>query len=78
VAYSIRRQAGGAVVRNRLRRRERAIVTQLARELPAGAYVVSSDASATTLGFEELKVAMSRALQKATTASQPLAGGADR
>ena len=40
VAYAINRQVGSAVVRNRLRRRLRAIVSEQAASLPIGAYVV--------------------------------------
>ncbi len=51
-----------------LRRRMRAIVAEQAADLPIGAYVVRScDRTARTLEFDELKVAMSRALEKATS-----------
>jgi ribonuclease P protein component len=66
VAYSISRQVGGAVVRNRLRRRLRAIVSEQAAGLPPGAYVVGSGPGGPLLEFDELKVAMSRALEQAT------------
>ena len=66
VAYAINRQVGNAVVRNRLRRRMRAIMAEQAPSLPVGAYVVSTGPTGRTLGFDELKVAMSQALEKAT------------
>ncbi len=66
MAYAINRKVGNAVVRNRLRRRLRAIMAEQAASLPAGAYVVRTGPAGSSLGFDELKVAMSRALEKAT------------
>jgi ribonuclease P protein component len=66
VAYAIGRHVGPAVTRNRLRRRLRAIVAEGNGQLPPGAYVVRSTSEGADLGFSELKVAMSRALNKAT------------
>jgi ribonuclease P protein component len=83
VAYAINRRVGIAVVRNRLRRRLKAIMAEVAPSLPTGAYVVRTGPDAPSLGFEELKVAMSQALEKAThhpvgpspTGSHQRAGG---
>jgi ribonuclease P protein component len=66
VAYAINRRVGIAVVRNRLRRRLKAIMAEVAPSLPTGAYVVRTGPDAPSLGFEELKVAMTQALEKAT------------
>jgi ribonuclease P protein component len=66
VAYAVNRRVGGAVVRNRLKRRLRAIVSERATSLPTGAYVVHAGPGGSMLGFDELKVAMSQALDKAT------------
>ena len=66
VAYAITHRVGNAVARNRLRRRLRAIVSEQAPTLPVGAYVVSTGPGGPLLGFDELKVAMSQALEKAT------------
>ena len=66
MAYAVNRKVGNAVQRNRLRRRLRAIVSDQASGLPTGAYVVRSSNSAPTLEFNELKVAMSQALERAT------------
>jgi ribonuclease P protein component len=66
VAYAINKQVGTAVVRNRLRRRLRAIVAEQAASLPVGAYVVRTGPAGSSLGFDELKVAMNRAVEKAT------------
>jgi len=53
VGYAIPRTAGPAVVRNRLRRRLRAVV----RELPLGSgdYLISAAPPAAELSFEQLR-----------------------
>jgi ribonuclease P protein component len=66
VAYALGKKLGGAVVRNRLRRRLRAIVSGLAGALPPGAYLVSAGPGATELSFDELRRAMSQAVRSAT------------
>ena len=66
VAYAVNRNVGTAVQRNLLRRRMRAIVSELSTGLPVGAYVVRSSPGGPTLEFNELKVVMSQALEKAT------------
>lgn len=66
VAYAIGRRVGTAVVRNRLRRRMRAIMVEHAPRRPIGAYVVRAGTDSPQLSFDELKVAMSRAVEKAT------------
>jgi ribonuclease P protein component len=71
IAYALGKRLGGAVVRNRLRRRLRAIVAELAPSLPPGAYLVSTGPAATGLRFDELRMAMGRALESAT--GRPLA-----
>ena len=63
VAYAIGRKVGGAVVRNRLRRRLRAIVSELAPQLAPGAYLVGAAPEAASLSFGELKSIVSEALQ---------------
>jgi len=54
------------VTRNRLRRQLRSILAGQAPTLPAGAYLVRTGSLAPQLAFDELKVAMSRALGQAT------------
>ena len=71
VSYAISRRVGTAVVRNRLRRRLKAIMTELAPSLVAGAYVVRTGPGSSTLDYEELRVAMSRALERATRRQIP-------
>jgi ribonuclease P protein component len=66
VAYAVNRNVGNAVQRNLLRRRMRAIVAGQSAGLPVGAYVVRSNPGGPALEFDELKVVMSQALEKAT------------
>src|SRR5450759_5345578 len=63
IAYALGKKLGGAVARNRLRRRLRAIVSGLAVALPPGAYLVSAGPGATALSFDELRRAMSQAIR---------------
>ena len=53
VAYAIPRAAGPAVVRNRLRRRLRAVVRELALE--PGDHLISASPAATELSFDQLR-----------------------
>jgi ribonuclease P protein component len=55
LAFAIGRPVGGAVVRNRLRRRLRSIFTELAPDVPAGTYLIGADPSATTLDYGDLR-----------------------
>lgn len=57
VAYAIGKAIGPAVVRNRLRRRLRVLMTELddADGLPAGQYLVGATPAAVPLGFDELR-----------------------
>ncbi|MGH9079220.1 MAG: ribonuclease P protein component [Acidimicrobiales bacterium] len=64
-SYAISRAVGTAVTRNQLRRRLRAAVADTASSLPIGAYLVRAGPGAPRLGFDELKVAMGRALERA-------------
>lgn len=60
-AYAIGRRVGGAVVRNRLRRRLRAAVAEL--DPGPGLYLVSASAEASSLSYGELKSVLTRALE---------------
>ena len=74
VAYAVNRKVGNAVQRNLLRRRLRSILADRSSDLPVGAYVVRSSDGGPALKFEELKVAMSQALDKATSRSSERTG----
>ena len=65
VAYAVGRRTGGAVVRNRVRRRLRAAVREVAPDLSSGAYLVSAGREASELPFEELKAQVRAAMRAA-------------
>jgi ribonuclease P protein component len=64
VAYAIGRKVGGAVERNRLRRRLRGIVWQLAPLLRPGAYLIGVAPEGTHLSVGELRSTVTQALEK--------------
>ena len=60
VAYAIGKRVGGAVVRNRLRRRLRAVFAALPEAaVPGGDYLVGAQPEAATLSFPELSALVS-------------------
>ncbi|HEX5268769.1 MAG TPA: ribonuclease P protein component [Acidimicrobiales bacterium] len=63
VAYAVGRRVGSAVRRNRLRRRLRAVVADLAPEMRPGAYLVGAAPAAADLPYGELKAVVSQALR---------------
>jgi ribonuclease P protein component len=65
VAYAISRRTGGAVARNRLRRRLRAAVDQVVGEMAPGAYLISPDATAIDMDFNELIDSLRRSVKAA-------------
>ena len=67
VAYRVGRRVGGAVVRNRVRRRLRAVIGEMAHDLPPGAYLVSAGAAAATAGFDELRFMVGESLRRMRT-----------
>lgn len=62
MAYAVGRRVGGAVRRNRLRRRLRAVMSQYGDNLRSGSYMVGAGPEATSLSFEELRECVARAL----------------
>lgn len=64
MAFAINRKVGGAVVRNRLRRRLRAISDELSSELVPGAYLIGLSREAVVMSYEELKAHVKAALVK--------------
>jgi ribonuclease P protein component len=62
VAYAIGRKAGGAVVRNLVRRRLRAIAREVVADLRPGAYLVGATAAAASLPYDDLRATVCSAL----------------
>lgn len=71
VAYAVGKRVGGAVVRNRLRRRLRAAISDVGHSLPPGAYLVAAANDATELSFEELKEHVTAVMTSATRGRTP-------
>ena len=62
VAYAIGRDVGNAVVRNRVRRRLRAIVEELSPRLTEGFYLVKCGVETPNLTYDELRNHLNRAI----------------
>ena len=66
VAYAIGRSAGNAVLRNRIRRRLRAAVRELAHDLePGRAYLLGARSEAMTMPYRELVTTVEQLLRTA-------------
>ncbi len=63
VAYAIGRKVGSAIERNRLRRRLRAIVRELAPQIRPGAYLIRVAPEAARLSHTELVTNVTEAIQ---------------
>ncbi|HWE57040.1 MAG TPA: ribonuclease P protein component [Acidimicrobiales bacterium] len=63
VAYTIGRRVGSAVVRNRLRRRLRMLMRQLATDLRPGAYLVGASPEAARLTYTQLEALVTAIIQ---------------
>jgi ribonuclease P protein component len=70
VGYAIGRRCGSAVVRNRLRRRARAVVREQAPSLPRGAFLVRLEPGATTLSPSRFRRDLAQALRRAGEAAE--------
>jgi ribonuclease P protein component len=68
VGFAVGRQVGGAVERNRLRRRLRAITAEMASQLEPGAYLIGAAPEAAALSYGDLKAIVAEALQSANSA----------
>lgn len=64
VGYAIGRSVGGAVVRNRVKRRIRAAVAMQNMPLTSGFYLISADPVAATMPFLELVTALESAFAR--------------
>ncbi|TMM18149.1 MAG: ribonuclease P protein component [Actinobacteria bacterium] len=63
VGYAIGRRVGGAVHRNRLRRRLRAIAFELGPHLQPGAYLIAAAPAAAGLSYGELRTIVSESFE---------------
>ena len=70
VGFAVGRRVGGAVQRNRLRRRLRAIATEVAEDLTPGAYLIGTAPEAAALPFRELRTIVSDLLLAAPSANR--------
>lgn len=66
VAYAIGKRFGGAVQRNRLRRRLRVLVVELAPLLAPGAYLIGAAPEAASSSHGELRSHLSEAFRDLT------------
>jgi ribonuclease P protein component len=73
VGYAIGRHCGGAVTRNRLRRRAREVVRAEAAALPRGTYLVRFGTGAAALEAADLRTGVAVALRRAGEAGQGVA-----
>ena len=64
LAFAVGRPVGSAVVRNRLRRRLRALMVEL--DPPPGSYLVATTPAAATSTFADLRVELAAALHEVT------------
>lgn len=71
VGYAIGRRCGSAVVRNRLRRRARAVVREEAPSLPRGAFLVRLEPGASDLTATRFRHDLAEALRRAGEAARP-------
>jgi ribonuclease P protein component len=69
VAYAVGRSVGGAVVRNRLRRRLRAVVAAHEDLLRPGSYLFGAEQAAVTLDARAMDDAVSTALRRVSESS---------
>jgi ribonuclease P protein component len=68
IAYTVGRKVGGAVVRNRVRRRLRAVASERPTLLRPGAYLIGAGPEAAPMPYGELRAALCEAL---TAVAQP-------
>ena len=69
VAYAVGKRVGGSVVRNRVRRRLRAVVSHIDGLAP-GAYLVSVGPDVVGMAYEELRSVVATAMTAAWTKGQ--------
>lgn len=78
VGYAVSRSCGGAVRRNRIRRRFRAAVRGTAGGVPAGAYLLRAAPAAAGLPYPALVASVREAMTRAAAQAAAAAGPGDR
>jgi ribonuclease P protein component len=73
--FALGKHLGGAVQRNRLRRQLRAIAVDVAEDAAPGAYLVSARSEAIGLPSEQLRKAMTEAVQRASSRQETHSSG---
>jgi ribonuclease P protein component len=69
VAFAISRRVGGAVTRNRVRRRLRSLMGEFAPSLAAGSYLITCNFRAVGMSYDELRDDLRAALGRSGTLS---------
>jgi len=70
VSYAISKRCGNAVRRNRIRRRTKSAISLVSQGIPAGAYLITTEAEVATMNFQELTDQLSSALALAAGGSR--------
>ena len=65
ISYAIAKRCGGAVVRNRIRRRTKSAIRLISQGIPAGAYLINTEPEVATMNFSELTDSLRSALVSA-------------
>lgn len=74
-AFAVGRKVGGAVVRNRLRRRLRHVLAEQSATMGPGAYLVAAGPAAAGLSPEELRATVTSALRSVGAVAEPSCAG---
>lgn len=70
VSYAISKRCGNAVRRNRIRRRTKSAIRLVSQGIPAGAYLITTEAEVATMNFQELTDQLAGALALAAGGSR--------
>lgn len=67
VSYAVSKRCGGAVLRNRIRRRTKAAIRQISQGIPAGAFLITTEPEVATMEFAAMREDLESALRAAAT-----------
>ena len=68
LGLTVPRAVGGAVVRNRIRRRTKAAIRQLSQGIPGGAFLITTEPEVATMEFAAMREDLESALHAAARA----------